>query len=230
MNDSVLFIIPTLYLRPSVASKTIETAIAFLRPQDKLLVIYNGSPGDSKFFYSNLSNHLKISNQVDFLENERSPFNISTAVNVGVRVAEINFDFFCFLHDDIHVYEPGWIEKYIEAYGRDPKTGSLGLRAHPLNHDYGQLPYQKVDWSDCIYMVKADRLKPFDESLWGDCETQDHARQLEADGYTNYRLLINAKHVNARFANKGDVRLEDLASQAREVYAKKWGVQCQTKR
>lgn len=142
------------------------------------------------------------------------PHNIAAALNLGLdRMGD--FEYFCFLHDDIIIHDENWLDEYIYFWKDRNYPGSIGLRLHgkdkefPPRHELfqGYLPWAEVTWSDGILFTSRKviaKVGRFDEGYVGDCETQDYCYRILKSGLVNFRLLVPHRHYSRRLSDKHD--------------------------
>lgn len=131
-------------------------AVTSMNNNYEIIVVDNASGQDSQDFLDDIEGEVKV---------VRSKENIfwSAAANKGVEAADKNSKYLIFLHHDVVITNPGWIDLFINV-STSTDAGVVGLE---LQSYYMQ--QQKIDFiQEWCMMVTRDCWKdigPFDERL-----------------------------------------------------------------
>tara|TARA_Y100000034_G_scaffold134650_1_gene203716 strand:- start:77 stop:802 length:726 start_codon:yes stop_codon:yes gene_type:complete len=211
--NKVLFCLPTLFNRPE---KTVRCTQNLLNQCEKNNIEYQ------IFVVSNVENEMfsqwdpgvpTVTKLVSGLQ-----YNISKALNITIDKYES--DYFAFLHDDMFIHDEKWIDNCIKLYeNEDLNCGVIGCKPHTTDGVYkkpvdGDFVYQLDDvlWADGVMFFSTklfDEVGTFDESYFGDRESQDFCYKVKKEGYINYRAYINLTHESVIFGNKANGTKEE---------------------
>ncbi|MFC1577240.1 glycosyltransferase family 2 protein [Candidatus Omnitrophota bacterium] len=86
----------------------------------ELIIVDNGSREEVRIFFEKL----KEKADVKYIRNEKNLGPI-TAVNQGIRAAR--YDYICAIHNDVIIFEQGWLERMISVMEKDAMIGMAGL-------------------------------------------------------------------------------------------------------
>ena len=186
-RPSVLFVIPTLFNNPNAVRNCVIELRRNLTNFDityKICVVINVSNEDFKSFdfpdgTEKLSGNLQ--------------FNIARALNTAAR-CNMDYEYFCFVDEGLRISNSVWIERILDLFRSDPRTGLVGCRPHStFQHFHKKVsdtpPIYEVLWSDGILFCGMETLKRFglfDEAFFADCELQDFGYRIYQAGYRNY--------------------------------------------
>ncbi len=82
----------------------------------ELVIVDNGSTDGTQEYFKELSKELDIR----YLRNERNLGPI-IAINQGKRAGK--YEYICQIHNDVVIFEKGWLKKIIAVMGSDPRVG-----------------------------------------------------------------------------------------------------------
>lgn len=122
----------------------------------EIIVVDNGSDQESQDFLDEISSHVKV------IKNKKNEY-WSKAANQGVKAADPNSNFYVFMHSDVVILSPHWIDAMITtANGND--SGLVGLQIAQYEIDT-----QKVDFLQewCLLVSKKcwELAGPWEEQL-----------------------------------------------------------------
>lgn len=129
-------------------------------------------------------------------------------------------DYLCFIHDDLHVLDDKWIDKFIEFYEAN-NAGEIGLEWHTRGFIKMQPVADIVTWSDGVFFVSSDVIKKvgrFDEYYKYDCDVQDYCYRIRLAGYKNYKMRLPYKHEQIPLSRKIP-GVHDYLDNSRREYA-----------
>ena len=232
MGKKVIFSIPTLFNREDMVKKAVKTLENQCK-QSKLIsdykiVVVCNTP--EKEFMDWKIESKKVIKMVS-----GELHNVPKALNLVI--SEItDEDYYCFIQDDMLVYENDWIDKFIKIYERkELKCGVLGVRPHSTAKKYRNVIEDGIDevlWTDGIMFMSTlllDKVTGFDETLIGDCESQDLCYRINSCGYKNYWIKLNQDHFMGGFGKGGKKvnenqyqKFSESVSKAREVFMGRW--------
>lgn len=123
-------IIPVRY-RVDLTRVCVDSILAYTKNYE-LILIQEGEDKDMT--------ELLQSYQVKFKQNT-APKGFAGALNTGLRMADKNTDYYCFLNNDT-VVTPGWLDNMIKAFDDDKE---IGLVSPTFT---GTSSRQSVEWND----------------------------------------------------------------------------------
>ena len=95
-----------------------------------------------KNIIENFSSTIGVEHEYVFIENG-GKYSLCEAYNLGVEKAQ--FDYFCFVHDDILIKSENWGVKLISLMENDTSIGLIGVAGTKFKSTYpsgwGQSPY-----------------------------------------------------------------------------------------
>lgn len=86
----------------------------------ELVIVDNGSTDGTREYFEELSNELDI----NYIRNETNIGPI-LAINQGIRASK--YEYICQMHNDVVIFENGWLGKITSIMNRDPKIGIVCL-------------------------------------------------------------------------------------------------------
>tara|TARA_R100001129_G_scaffold9603_1_gene6617 strand:+ start:189 stop:911 length:723 start_codon:yes stop_codon:yes gene_type:complete len=215
--NKVLFCLPTLFNRPE---RTIRCAQNLLNQCEKNNIEYQ------IFVVSNVENELftEWDSGVSEVKKLVSGLQYSISKALNVTLDKYDSDYFVFLQDDMFFHDDNWIDNCIQLYeNKSLNCGVIGSKPHttdklyckPLEDSY---VYQLDDvlWADGVMFFSTklfDEVGVFDESYFGDCESQDFCYKVKKAGYKNYRAHINQTHEALGFDQKVSMAQQQEFSQ-----------------
>ena len=108
-------------------------------------------------------------------------WNIAAKYNAGAR-AQSEFDFICFMHDDIRIEHPNWID-----YCVNKEFAGLQKHTKPYFYD-GALWASKKVW---------EKIGCFDEKLIGERETEDFCYRAKLLDINIEPMIFMYRHFNS---------------------------------
>lgn len=213
----ILFIIPTFFARPQINIKAITSLAS--QTGNKIIIVH-----DTRFTHDDKEIKLKLPPNSVLTQVHNVP--LGGAINYVVKTFRTDEDVICWIHDDMIIHDKHWIKDYkrvLDYFG----CGAVGIRTHTFSKIKQVTPdLSEVTWTDGILMCHYDlfkKLNGIDERYLADCETQDFCFRIRKLGYTIYRLVVKAKHLNINFGDrKKDKDFWDNVLQSRKLFWKRW--------
>tara|TARA_Y100000310_G_scaffold206216_1_gene206617 strand:+ start:171 stop:896 length:726 start_codon:yes stop_codon:yes gene_type:complete len=230
LKNKIIFAIPTLFDRPKLAFEAVQCLYDQCEKNNldyKIVLVCNTK---NEIFDSWDTGDDKVIKMIS-----NSEYGIAKALNMVVNEI-VDEDYFVFIHDDMFINDENWINNFIKIYqNKDLSCGVLGIRGHSTRNIYckpvlGNFSYKMEEllWTDGIMFFSTkliDKIGIFDESYFGDCESQDFCYRAKDNGYNNYMIYIDARHECIGFDKKDGGRSELMkkVNMSRNLFNSKWG-------
>jgi len=192
---------------------TIDSILKNTNSPFELVIVDNGSRPDVKAYFDSLKSKADIT----YIRNETNLGPIR-AINQGISAAR--YDFVMVIHNDVIVFENGWLQKIVSAMKDDPRIGIAGLAGRKeiyktgcVNEDSLKHNLQNEDLNPpmeedvaevavvdglCFVMRREllDKVKGLDETYgYMHCYDLDISMESIAAGFKNVVVKIEAMHV-----------------------------------
>jgi len=192
---------------------TIDSILKNTNSPFELVIVDNGSRPDVKAYFDSLKDKADIA----YIRNETNLGPIR-AINQGIKAAR--YDFVMVIHNDVIVFENGWLQKIVSVMKNDPRIGIAGLAGRKeiyktgcVNEDSLKHNLQNEDLNPpmeedvaevtvvdglCFVMRREflDRVKGLDETYgYMHCYDLDISMESLAAGFKNVVVKIEAMHV-----------------------------------
>ena len=185
-NIKILFVIPTLFCN---SKQTIDCVNSLLNSLENTIYDYDiwVIVNTESQMFNDWNPPTGVNKDCSGLE-----FNIAKALNLGIS-KKTDHDYFCFIDEGMR-FDSGWLDSVYNVYNKYDNIGMIGNRPHRIFKYYHiklEENVYEILWSDGIIFTKFDRIENvngFDESYFGDCETQDFCYRLINKGYKNLYL------------------------------------------
>lgn len=86
----------------------------------EMVIVDNNSTDGTKEYFEKLSKEI----DVKYLRNE---INLGPIIAINQGIREAKYEYICQMHNDVVVFEKGWLEKIISIMESDPKIGTACL-------------------------------------------------------------------------------------------------------
>jgi len=177
--------------------RAVESVLAAPARELELIVVYNGRPAEADEVRRRLSGYgLRWSAAP-------KPYGIARANNQGFR--ESRGAYVVFMHDDVIVGQPDWLERLREVLDRDGRVGMVGgCEAKYIDRSPAPAPAsgaQACDWSPTISMARRRDLPeggPFDEFYLVGLEDKDWALSFRRRGLDVVCRPVAHRHVGTK--------------------------------
>ena len=223
------FAVPTIMNNPEMEIRNVEK-LAKNFPTSKVHFIANVEDEDFDTYKPKYPNIVKQISGVKY--------SISKALNLSIDRME-HTDYYVFVQSDV-TFEPSVISIFSKLAESDPKCGIVGITKRSNFHKFNKkvnvvdniLSY-KVLWTDGIMFMTSVIAKKFkfDESYFGDKESQDICYRLQEAGYNNYFIpkQENVSYAHSSVSFQGKVKTDkveflDTVDNTRKIFKSKWSI------
>ncbi len=197
------------YTKLAVRNVLENTVVPF-----ELIIIDNGSRADVKDYFDSLKDKVDILYQ----RNEKNLGPI-VAINQGIGLSRC--DYICVMHNDVIIFEKGWIEKITSIMEEDRNIGIAGLAGRKEIYKNGSVnetslkhglqnehlnPVMSEEVSEvavvdglCFVMARRmlEKVSGFDETYgYMHCYDLDMSLQSIGAGFKNVVVKVEAMHIN----------------------------------
>lgn len=158
-------------------------------------------------------------------------YSISEPINMVAK--QCDTEFFCFIHSDVEICNPEWIDAFRNLTNTLPQAGVLGIQQHS---DVSEFVYtvcpgiHHVLFADAIMFFKSELFEEiglFSTKCIGDCESEDFEYKAMRAGFKNY--VIEPQYVGAihhltpyKLKMKDSSELIELSKKTKELSVAKW--------
>ena len=217
----VLFVIPTLFENPETIDNCLNGLLSSLENVIYEYDIWVIANTESQLF-NDWNPPAGVSKDCSGLK-----FSIAKALNLGIS-KKTDHDYFCYIDEGMRC-ESGWLDFVYEIYNKYNNVGIIGNRPHStFKHYHIELEdgIYEVLWSDGIMFTKFDRVESiggYNESYFGDCETQEFCYQLIDKGYTNLFLhsdVLAIQHTITSWHKEDELLVK--SNNSRKLFDSKW--------
>lgn len=108
--------------------------IASVNHNYEIIVVDNGSDSETQDFLDKIEEHVTV------VRNDKNLF-WGPAANRGAHAASKDSNYFIFLHSDVIVLDPRWIEHLISVTRTHKGTGMVGVQLSPFKYQGQQIDY-----------------------------------------------------------------------------------------
>lgn len=133
-------------------------------------------------------------------------YSISKSVNMVIDVST-DVDYVCFVQSDVHFDNSQWLRDCIDTMGLYDAIGVIGFQKHSIATRIPEVPFTttfgceflKTPFSDGIMFFTTQLISDigkFDESYFGDKESQDYCYRANNKGYHNLRIISGVEHIH----------------------------------
>lgn len=143
--------------RPAYLSLCLQSIAVFSRNHSyEIIVVDNASGPETQAFLDEIQTQVKV---------VRNPKNLywSEAANLGVQASDPRSKYFIFMHSDVMILNPAWIDTFINVAEAN-KSGMVGLQMGSY-----QMGNQKVDfiheWCVLISREGYNKIAPWPNNL-----------------------------------------------------------------
>lgn len=165
-------------------------------------------------------------------------YSISKSVNMVIDKSK-DVDYVCFVQSDVHFDTANWLVNCIDVCSSYDKIGIIGFQKHSIASRIDEIPFAtesgceflKTPFSDGIMFFTTDLMNNigrFDESYFGDKESQDYCYRANNDGYHNLRMLSNSNEIhhnqlpfNRKTNTNTELYLQSVAN-SKELFNTQW--------
>ena len=192
----------------------IDSILKNTRAPFELVIVDNGSKPNVKAFFDSI----KTGADINYIRNETNVGPIR-AINQGLRAAK--YPYAIVIHNDVVIFEKGWLGKMVTVMENDPGIGMSGLAGrkeifkngcvneattkHNLQNEEDLGPAMSEDVAEVAvidglcFMIRRElleKVKGLDEAYgYMHCYDLDMSLQSIAAGYKNVIVKIEAMHV-----------------------------------
>lgn len=218
--DKILFVIPTLFNNPERVKKCVYSLIDTVESDFDIVVVSNTENEE----FTNWKCPEEVTKKVSGLK-----YNIAKAINTGFEELT-DHKYLCYVDEGLVFENSQWLKDISYFYKTFPNCGVIGIRGHSTFARYHRRindEFYKVLWTDGIMFMTPDRFKKmegFDESYFGDCETQDFCYRLVEKNYNNFLYKTDKIHHEITHFEKKDSNSEflDIVLESRKRFLEKW--------
>lgn len=218
------FAVPTIMNDPEMEIRNVEK-IAEDYPDSKVYFISNIEDDTFREYTPRFNNIIKLVGGLKY--------SISRALNSCLDKIE-ETDFFVFVQSDV-TFDTTTLDVFTDIASKDSKCGVVGITRRSNFNRFNKrvdllkgIDSYKVLWTDGIMFMTTNLAKEFkfDESYFGDKESQDLCYRLHDAGYNNYYVSnVKHAHISKSFDNKLKVDKQEFletVKQTRAIFKSKW--------
>jgi len=133
-------------------------------------------------------------------------YSISKSVNMVIDKSK-DVDYVCFVQSDVHFDAANWLADCIDVCSSNDNIGIIGFQKHTTRHKFPEMPFTtntgceflKTLFADGVMFFTTDLMNDignFDESYFGDRESQDYCYRANNGGYHNLRMISNSNEIH----------------------------------